>query len=378
MLCLLPPAPGFAHGSCVYVSNYGDGTISQFRANPNGTLTPLDPPSVKAYPRCHSMAADPKGRFLYVASALEFSRRNCRISQFRIRPNGSLAPMTPPTVLVPYSGEGGGPSLVTADPLGRYVYVIGRDGSVTQFRCRKDGSLHLASRSSVGGLVYGGHYSASYDQKHTLLFVLGYGRSMDMVGGVVGTFRRQGASLGALPLAYGGSDWDTPLAFALAQHGRVAYVLHGTYSMAEKTVRLVIDQRMTRPNGRLVPLNPPHKSLPADAVAEKMLVDPGSRHCYLINGYVYTNGERSALKGLRLSRYVILKNGTLGRLTRQTLPVSDGVLDAAFTPSGRFLYLLTDDSVRPMRVRRNGSVVPVTPRSIRAGRGPLGLVYVRR
>ncbi len=81
ILCLLCASPSLAHGSFVYVTNYTDGTVSQFRAHPNGTLTPLDPPSVKAWPRCHSLAAGPKGHFLYVLSALEFSRRNCLISQ---------------------------------------------------------------------------------------------------------------------------------------------------------------------------------------------------------------------------------------------------------------------------------------------------------
>ena len=48
VLFLLLIVPSSARGSFVYVTNYGDGTISQFRANPNGTLTALSPPAVKA------------------------------------------------------------------------------------------------------------------------------------------------------------------------------------------------------------------------------------------------------------------------------------------------------------------------------------------
>ena len=121
-LCLLCAAPSLAHGSFVYVTNYGDGTISQFRVKPNGMLTPLNPPSVKAWPRCHSLAVA-RGHFLYALSSLEFSRRDCLISQFRIGSDGRLTPLSPATVLVPYHGQGGGPFLVSTDPAGRFVYV---------------------------------------------------------------------------------------------------------------------------------------------------------------------------------------------------------------------------------------------------------------
>ena len=138
-LFLLLTVPSGAHGSFVYVTNYGDGTISQFRANPNGTLTPLNPPAVKAWPRCHSLAADPSGRFLYVLSALEFSCRDCVVSQFRIGNDGGLTPLSPSTV--PVSAMGSGPSLIVVNPTGPAVYTMGRGSETTTFRIESHGHL---------------------------------------------------------------------------------------------------------------------------------------------------------------------------------------------------------------------------------------------
>ena len=180
VLCLLCASPSLARGSFVYVTNYDDGTVSQFRAHPNGTLTPLDPPRVKAYLRCHSLATDPDGRFLYVTSGLQWSRHNCLISQFRIRLDGRLTPLSPATVPVPYKGQGGGPFLVTVDPLGRFVYVPGRDVTIAQFGIQGNGTLTpLQPALAAGGSFNGGDdCHVAYDRSHSLLYLSGYSHMM--------------------------------------------------------------------------------------------------------------------------------------------------------------------------------------------------------
>lgn len=175
--------------SFVYVSNYGDGTISQFRANPNGTLTPLHPAMVRAHLRCHSLAVA-RGRFLYVSSALRWSKRNCLVSQFRIRPNGTLTPLSPPQILVP-----GTPSLVAAEPSGKFVYVFSQEGGVAQYRVGTGGQLSplapmIVKVAEVGGITP----IVGFDKAHQILYGSFIGGSMDISFG--GTFafaiRRQG------------------------------------------------------------------------------------------------------------------------------------------------------------------------------------------
>ena len=67
-LCLLWAVPSLARGSFVYVTNYGDGTVSQFRAHPNGTLTPLSLPCVPLAETPYLTATDPHRPFLYMLS----------------------------------------------------------------------------------------------------------------------------------------------------------------------------------------------------------------------------------------------------------------------------------------------------------------------
>jgi len=87
--------------------------------------------------------------------------------------------------------------------------------------------------------------------------------------------------------------------------------------------------------------------------------------------------QHPAKKG-HLVLLAIRNDGTLGRMHKQTLPVRSSVVDAQFDASGNFLYLLTGNGVRPFRVRQDGSIMPIGSRSFHAGRGPLGMVYVRR
>jgi len=385
--CFLLAAPSLARGSFVYVTNYGDGTVSQFRANADGTLTPLTPPSVKAYPRCHSLAADPTGRFLYVLSALEFSRRDCLISQYRIGPNGTLTPLSPATVPVPYSGQGGGPFLVSVDPSGRFVYVPGRDGLLAQFHINADGTLAPLSPPFVGagGGTLG--VSTAFDRLHSTLYVSSRAHmAAANVGGVAGFAINPDGTLHLLPQSVLSMEGLTPESIFVSHGGKYAYILYNAYYGGggkafggKETSRILVSQFRTQSSGKLDALKPPQVSLPGQA--DCVVVDPHSRFCYLIMPlYRWIEGDldQRIVGSLRLYRCPIRPDGALGKPAHQTLPVRFDVSTATFDPSGNFLYLLTGNGVRPFRVKLDGSVVPLSSRSIHAGRGPLGMVYVQR
>jgi 6-phosphogluconolactonase (cycloisomerase 2 family) len=166
-LCLLYPSISRADGSFVYVTNYGDGTISQFRAGPNGTLTPLSPPTIKAYPRCHSMATDPQGRFLYVLSGLAFSRHNCLVSEFKIGFDGELLPLSSPAMSTPQNMAA--PDRIIVEPRGHYLYILDHSGLFAQYRIKKDGTLLPLSPLISDIRAHGNlHFSLAYDQLHSV------------------------------------------------------------------------------------------------------------------------------------------------------------------------------------------------------------------
>ncbi|MDQ2800215.1 MAG: lactonase family protein, partial [Armatimonadota bacterium] len=369
-------APSHAHNSFVYVTNYGDGTVSQFRVKSNGRLTPLNPPTVKAYPRCHSLAVA-RGRFLYALSSLEFSRRDCLISQFRIGSDGRLTPLSPPTVLVPYRGQGGGPFLVSTDPTGRFVYVPGRDGSIAQFRISAGGELRPLDPPQAAGV--GDDCHVAYDTSHRLLYVTGYGRMIVEAFGSVQAYRLTApGNLSLLPK----SRMDTIVrGISVTRGGQFAYLFaYRRNDRRPEEVKTVVSEYRTTPQGVLLPLRTPRVS--PSGMASHSLVDPRGRFFYMTipdEYWVYGDEfDRRLVRGTFLERCKIQPNGTLRRLPWQTLRVQADVSAAAFDSAGHFLYLLTGNGVRSFRVRPDGSVSSLSPCSIHAGRGPLGMVYVQK
>lgn len=387
-LCLLLAPSALAHGF-VYVTNYGDGTISQYRANLNGTLTPLNPPTVKAYPRCHSLAIA-RGRFLYALSALHWSQRNCLLSQFRIRPNGTLARLSPPTVpLSPMSDDS--PILVTVEPNGRFVYVANGGGSIAGFRIQRHGTLVPLGPSSAKTPSEGGDdCHVSYDRRHGLVYVSMYGHMMIEVFGGTQAFRI--LPNGHLRLMPKSSTREIVEGINVTHNGRFAYIPSHyrdlEYHNAEAP-KVVVSQYRTVSDGILHPLAPAQIASPLRPtqvglpLTEKMiLIHPQDRFCYLFspNGYWVDAGtyNRRLVGSLSIAHYAIRPSGLLGRPAWQTFNLKADVWDAATDPLGRFLYLLTDNGVRPFRIRPDGSVTSLSPRSIRAGHGPLGVVCVQR
>lgn len=377
VFCLLTAAlPASARGSFIYVSNYGDGTISQFQVSANGTLTPFNPPTVPAFPHCHSLVADPQGRFLYALSTLEFSTRNCRVSQFQIGPDGTLTPLSPATVQV--SSVGSGPSLIVMRPDGRGAYVLGRAGYDTAFRIESNGRLtptapiQTANEGITGAITH-----AYFHPALPLLYLSEQASPMGPDDSTTGGIYVYAVPPDVSPLGKPIQSlemWgDTPLGLFLARGGQFAYVPHN-WGGIPRTSQYRVDKE-----GKLTLLSPPSALLAHDVTAA--FVDPASHFLYAVSRPDDRGRDDSDTpprpSPVRLCRYAIRANGQLGRQSAQTLPVSASVTDAKFDPSGHVLYLLTGNGIRPFRVAPSGAVTPLTTQSIRAGRGPLEMIYVQ-
>jgi 6-phosphogluconolactonase len=92
-------------GKYAYVANYGDSTVSQYTIGLSGALTSMTTPTVAAGSTAgstpSSVTVDPSGRYVYVANY-----HDSTVSQYKIGSNGALTPMTPATVAAgtgPYS-----------------------------------------------------------------------------------------------------------------------------------------------------------------------------------------------------------------------------------------------------------------------------------
>jgi hypothetical protein len=93
-------------GGSVYVTNSGNGSVSQFDVGVDGALIPKSPPTVAAGDGPEAVAVNPDGRSVYVTN---FSSDT--VSQYDVGVDGTLTPKSPPTVTA-----GNGPVDVAVSP----------------------------------------------------------------------------------------------------------------------------------------------------------------------------------------------------------------------------------------------------------------------
>ncbi|WP_295956188.1 beta-propeller fold lactonase family protein [Rhodoferax sp.] len=127
----------------LYVSNYGDASVSQFTIGSSGTLTAMSTASVAAGVNPYGVAVSPDGLYVYVANS-----SGNTISQYAVGSTGALAALTPASVSV--TGSGTGPVNLAIDPSSKYVYVtLANSAKLAQFSIGTGGVLTSLSPTSV-------------------------------------------------------------------------------------------------------------------------------------------------------------------------------------------------------------------------------------
>jgi 6-phosphogluconolactonase (cycloisomerase 2 family) len=111
----------------------------------------MTPSTASAGSGAISAAADPFGRFVYVANAFDNT-----VSQYAISVDGKLGTIMVNTFPVPTVPAGTQPQSVAVDPSGRFVYVVNRgpkggSGSISQYAIGPEGALSMLSTATVGG-----------------------------------------------------------------------------------------------------------------------------------------------------------------------------------------------------------------------------------
>ncbi|HVT12874.1 MAG TPA: beta-propeller fold lactonase family protein [Fimbriimonadaceae bacterium] len=121
-----------------YVLNSGDNTISEYAVAANGTLSSLTSPTIPVAADGTSLVITPNNRYLYATSY-----GSNTLSAYAIGQDGQLAPLTVPTYTV------ANPSGPAVSPNGNFLYVPLSTVGVAQFAIAADGSLTPLTPATV-------------------------------------------------------------------------------------------------------------------------------------------------------------------------------------------------------------------------------------
>ena len=149
-------------GKFVYVTNPDIGMVTAFTFS-TGVLTQLPSSPVPSGAGAFGLAVDGSERFLYVANPSAsnpppFSSTTGNISGFNIEPSGVLMPI----VGSPFTATNGkGPSAITVDPSGKFVYATtpGSSFSIWCFTITPTNGQLVAATNSPFSLTAGGLFA---------------------------------------------------------------------------------------------------------------------------------------------------------------------------------------------------------------------------
>jgi 6-phosphogluconolactonase (cycloisomerase 2 family) len=151
-------------GNFVYVTNPGLGMVTAFTFS-NGVLQQMPSSPVISGAGAYGLAVDGSGRFLYVANP---SARNPslnttgNISGFNIDPStGALSPMPGSPFTSGTSTVNSGPTALTRDPFGRFIYATaaGSSASIWCFTITSTNGQLVPVTGSPFGLASGGLFA---------------------------------------------------------------------------------------------------------------------------------------------------------------------------------------------------------------------------
>jgi len=160
-------------GKFVYVTNPGIGMVTAFTFS-NGVLTQLPTSPVSSGAGAFGLAVDASEKFLYVANPSASnpppSSTRGNISGFNIDPStGALTPI----LGSPFTAtNGNGPSAVTVDPSGKFVYAVtpGSSFSIWCFTITPTNGQLVAVTNSPFSLTAGGLF-ALFDPSGNYLYI---------------------------------------------------------------------------------------------------------------------------------------------------------------------------------------------------------------
>jgi 6-phosphogluconolactonase (cycloisomerase 2 family) len=304
-----------------YVANSGSNSVSQFTIGTDGTLSPMTPPSVLAGTEPVSVTVDPSGRYAYVAA---LGLNSNAVFQFTIGTDGILSPMSPA-----FEPAGVDPVSVTVDPSGRYAYVAASGSDrVFQFTIGTDGMLSSMTPSSVFAGTDPVSVTVDPSGRYAYVAASGSDRVFQFTIGTDGTLSSMTPSS-----VLAGTD---PVSVTVDPSGRYAYVAASGLNSNR------VFQFNIGADGALRRMTPAFEFAEFSPVS--VTVDPTGKYVYVANKSSNT-----------VSQYTVRSNGTL----RPMAPPTSVTVD----PSGRYAYVAASgsNSVFQFTIGTDGALSPMTP-----------------
>jgi len=226
-------------GQFAYVANEGSAEVGQYRVNADKTLTPLSPATVFTS-RASDMVVTPDSRTLYVTN----EEIPGTVSQYDIAANGTLSPETPFTVPAEQLSLG-----IVVSPSGKNAYVANRgSAAVSQYAINADGTLTPLTPPFVAAGAACDDLGISPDGAHVY--------ALNSLDNTISQYSV--AADGTLhplnPPTVDANGWQ-PREMVITADGLYAYVANK--ALADGAPPGNIAMFAIQPDGTLVPLDPP-------------------------------------------------------------------------------------------------------------------------
>lgn len=351
-------APRFA-----FVSTTGNSSVQAYQADATSGALTLSGASVPTGANPGSVAVDPLGKFVYVAS-IPVLGSNGSINAYAVNP------VTGALTLVPSSPfpAGVNTAWVTVHPAGKFAYAANAgpalgNGSVSAYATdANSGALTPVLGSPI--LAGGQPRSISVDSLGKFAYVANSsgGVSAYTIDATTGALTAVPAS----PFAAG----PNPNSVVVDPSGRFAFVANRNSGKPSGSVSAFT---VNAASGALAPIGTTAIAAGTEPVA--IAVDPSGKFVYVANG-----GTGGGGTGGSVSAYAV--NATSGALTAVGSPVAAGTnpVSVAVDPSGKFAYVanLGSHSVSAFSINATtGALTPLGSPTFATGLSPTGVTTSR-
>ncbi|HWS66895.1 MAG TPA: beta-propeller fold lactonase family protein [Steroidobacteraceae bacterium] len=333
----------------------------------NGALSPMNTPTVATGANPYSLTTDSTGQFVYVAN-YDFASATGSVSQFAIGADGSLTPLSTPTI-----AAGNGPNGIAANPAAPYAYVANyNSNNVSQYSIGAGGLLSALATPTVGtGPGTAGAASIALTPAGTYAYVANFtypsnvGSVSQYTVGAAGSAAPGSLTLMTNPTVPTGS---LPNDIVVDRSGRFVYVVNSNNNASGNS----ISQYTIQPDGSLNPMSPATvPTMPNGNNPWSITIDAAGH-----NAYAPCRATGNVL------HYTIDATGAL--TFANSVAAGTGPTSLAIDPSGGFAYVTnrnpltaTPHTISQYSIAANGDLTPLTSPTATAGVQPAAIITSR-
>ena len=335
-----------------YATNYDSNSVSQYKIDSDGSLSPLSTPTVETDQHPFSISVEPSGEYVYVSNW-----GSSTVSQFRIGDDGMLSKIGSGSV-----PTGVGPNAVTIDPANKHAYVANLgENTISQYNIGLDGQLSQMATAKVGAGSNPGIVVISPDGKFA--YAGNFGANSNIPASGPSTISQYSvnpdgslkAMSGASATAASGSG---PISIAIDSTVQHLYVAN----LGDNN----IGQYNINSDGTLLAMTT--ATVPSGPQPVGVAIDPTGKYVYVAN-----QGDGT------LSQYTVSPtDGSLTAMTPATVSAGGaGTSSVTIDPTGQYVYATnrTDTTIAQFKIDtgNGGKLVALTSPTVSAGTHPAAI-----